>query len=205
MKDAIQEQLIAARRNQILDAAAQVFADKGFHPTTIKDIARQAGIADGTIYNYFENKTALLLGILGRMQETVMQEAKLPLTDIIDLRSFLQTYLRLPMQALQGEDFALFRVVMSEIMVNEDLRRRYHELVLEPSLQMAEMGLQAWGEQHRLPPEQIALVVRALSGMVLGLLMQRIMGDAIIEQDWDSLPDQITNLLLNGLAKDNAS
>ena len=47
MKDSIQEQLIAARRNQILDAATKVFAEKGFHPTTIKDIAREAGIADG--------------------------------------------------------------------------------------------------------------------------------------------------------------
>jgi AcrR family transcriptional regulator len=35
MKDSIQEQLIAARRNQILDAATKVFAEKGFHPTTI--------------------------------------------------------------------------------------------------------------------------------------------------------------------------
>ncbi len=57
--DPIQAQLIAARRNQILDAAAKVFAEKGFHPTTIKDIAAEAGIAHGTIYNYFENKTAL--------------------------------------------------------------------------------------------------------------------------------------------------
>jgi AcrR family transcriptional regulator len=63
--DPIQELLITARRNQILDAATKVFAEKGFHPTTIKDIAREAGIADGTIYNYFENKTATILDGLG--------------------------------------------------------------------------------------------------------------------------------------------
>ena len=45
--DPIQELLITTRRNQILDAATKVFAEKGFHPTTIKDIAREAGIADG--------------------------------------------------------------------------------------------------------------------------------------------------------------
>src|SRR5579859_4461925 len=70
MKDSIQEQLIAARRRQILEAATKVFAEKGFHPTTIKDITREAGIADGTIYNYFENKTALLLGILDQLNES---------------------------------------------------------------------------------------------------------------------------------------
>ncbi|NJM77475.1 MAG: helix-turn-helix transcriptional regulator [Acaryochloridaceae cyanobacterium RU_4_10] len=73
MKDPIQEQLIVARRNQILDAAAKVFAEKGFHPATIRDVAREASIADGTIYNYFKNKSALLLGILERMRESVMQ------------------------------------------------------------------------------------------------------------------------------------
>ena len=51
--DPIQELVKKARRNQILDAATKVFAEKGFHSTTIKDIAREAGIADGTIYNYF--------------------------------------------------------------------------------------------------------------------------------------------------------
>lgn len=49
MKDSIQEQLVAARKKQILDAATKVFAAKGFHSTTIKDIAREAGIAGGTI------------------------------------------------------------------------------------------------------------------------------------------------------------
>ena len=53
--DPIQELVTAARRKQILDAATQVFAEKGFHRATIKDIARVAGIADGTIYTYFDS------------------------------------------------------------------------------------------------------------------------------------------------------
>jgi len=62
MKDTVQELHIAARRNQILEAAASVFAAKGFHPTTIKDIAKEAGIADGTIYNYFESDAPMPKG-----------------------------------------------------------------------------------------------------------------------------------------------
>ncbi len=46
--DPIRAQLIAARRNQILDAATKVFAEKAFYPTTIKDIASEAGITDLT-------------------------------------------------------------------------------------------------------------------------------------------------------------
>src|SRR5207245_8901537 len=90
MKDSIQEQLIVARRNQILDAATKVFAEKGFHPTTIKDIARAAGIADGTIYNYFENKTALMLGLLDRMNESDQREEDFAKFREGDFRSFMK-------------------------------------------------------------------------------------------------------------------
>ena len=55
-QDPIKQQLVQARRNQILDAAARVFADKGYHRATTKRIARQAGVSEGTIYNYFDSK-----------------------------------------------------------------------------------------------------------------------------------------------------
>ncbi len=68
--EAIQAQLVAARRTQILDAATRVFASKGFNRATIRDVAQDAGVADGTIYNYFANKTDLLFGLLDRLNDT---------------------------------------------------------------------------------------------------------------------------------------
>ena len=148
MKDAIQTQLIAARRNQILDAAAGVFAEKGFHPTTIRDIAQAAGIADGTIYNYFENKTALLIGILDRMRASIQQDADFSDVNPADVRRFMRAYLWQPLLALKANNFELFRVVMSEIMVNHELRERYYQQILEPMLIGAEILLQTWVDQR---------------------------------------------------------
>ena len=62
--DPIREQLIGARRNQILDAATEVFSRKGFHRATTKEIARAAGVSEGTIYNYFDSKRSLMLAII---------------------------------------------------------------------------------------------------------------------------------------------
>src|SRR6266550_8543143 len=92
--DPIQELLVTARRNQILDAATKVFAEKGFHRATIKDIARVAGIADGTIYTYFASKTDVLLGILHRLNESTEREQQLVPKSEQDLRSFFTAYLR---------------------------------------------------------------------------------------------------------------
>src|SRR3954447_14909915 len=92
--DPIQEQLIAARRNQILEAATTVFANKGFHRSTIKDVAKSAGIADGTIYIYFENKTALLLGILDWLNDTDQREANFEQSADMDIDTFFRLHLR---------------------------------------------------------------------------------------------------------------
>src|ERR1041384_2364605 len=48
------------KRSAILDAALALFATQHYHGTAIPEIARKAGIADGTIYRYFKNKEALV-------------------------------------------------------------------------------------------------------------------------------------------------
>lgn len=175
MRDLIQEQLIAARRSQILDAAVKVFAEKGFNPATIKDIAKVAGIADGTIYNYFENKTALLIGILDRMKQTAIQDANLSTLNPADLSSFMKAYFTHALMTLKADNFELFRVVMSEIMVNPELRTLYYQTILEPTIQLAEPIFQRWADQQAIKPVDIKLLIRAISGMVMGLMVQHIM------------------------------
>lgn len=54
-----------ARKQQILRAAEQVFARKGFQEATISDVARKANVSDATIYDYFASKEELLFSIPG--------------------------------------------------------------------------------------------------------------------------------------------
>ncbi|MBV9789386.1 MAG: TetR/AcrR family transcriptional regulator [Chloroflexi bacterium] len=202
MPDRIQQQLIEARKNQILDAAAVVFAAKGFHPTTTKDIARQAEIAEGTIYNYFDNKTAILLGIFERMKASVVAQAAPPAADVHDVREFLHTFLYHPLMALKADNFALFRIVVSEMMVNEELRRRYYEQILAPTLALAEASIQEQAASQGRSPANLKLTIRVISGMIWGLMLEHIMGDSVVAERWDELPDFLADLLLNGLTDD---
>jgi TetR/AcrR family transcriptional regulator, fatty acid metabolism regulator protein len=48
------------RRRQILDAAIRVFARQGFHACRVSDIAREAGVAYGLVYHYFDSKDQVL-------------------------------------------------------------------------------------------------------------------------------------------------
>jgi AcrR family transcriptional regulator len=204
IKDSLQEQLIAARRNQILDAATKVFAEKGFHPTTIKDIAREAGIADGTIYIYFENKTALMLSILDRMNESDQRVEDFSRFTEGDFRSFMKAYLRHRLMVLKADNFEAFKVVVSEILVNQELRELYYRKIVEPTFTMAEKYSQRWVEQHIFKPIDISMTMRAISGMVLGLILQHIMGDKTLEAKWDELPDFLTDMILDGIGSDKS-
>ncbi len=204
MKDSLQEQLIAARRNQILDAATKVFAEKGFHPTTIKDIAREAGIADGTIYNYFENKMALMLGILDRMNESDRREVDLSQFTTGDLRSLMKAYLRHRLTVLKADNFEVFKVVTSEILVNAELRELHYRKIVEPTFSIAERYFQQLAEQHSFKPIDMRMTMRAIAGMVLGLILEYIMGDKTLEAQWDELPDFLTNLILDGIGSEQS-
>lgn len=55
------QELVQERQQQILQAAAQVFSEKGFDAATIRDVARAAGVSEGSIYLYFKNKQDLLV------------------------------------------------------------------------------------------------------------------------------------------------
>ncbi len=70
----------AEKRTLIAAAAVEVFAEKGFHQARVSDIARRAGVADGTIYLYFKNKEDLLLCIFEEKMEVLLTG----LVDVLD-------------------------------------------------------------------------------------------------------------------------
>lgn len=66
------EEAKALFRRAILDAAEQVFADKGFHVARIQDVAKHARIGVGTVYNHFEQKEDLLRALLEERTESML-------------------------------------------------------------------------------------------------------------------------------------
>src|SRR5262244_1525058 len=59
------------KRERILEAAIRVFAGKGFFNSKVSEIAREAGVADGTIYLYFKSKDDLLINLFEDRMEQV--------------------------------------------------------------------------------------------------------------------------------------
>jgi TetR/AcrR family transcriptional regulator, cholesterol catabolism regulator len=60
-------ELVRDRREQLILAALEVFQEKGFHATTVRDIGRAAGLTQGTIYNYVRSKEDILFLVCDRV------------------------------------------------------------------------------------------------------------------------------------------
>lgn len=71
----------AARRREILDAAAELLRDKGYERMTIEDVLVQTGMSRGALYHYFRSKYALLEGVVEAMGERAVRELRAVVED----------------------------------------------------------------------------------------------------------------------------
>jgi AcrR family transcriptional regulator len=62
---------VPARREAILEAALELFAERGFHGTTVPSVAEQAGVGAGTLYRYFESKESLVNALYQKWKQTL--------------------------------------------------------------------------------------------------------------------------------------
>jgi AcrR family transcriptional regulator len=76
--------LVERRRSQLTAAAIAAFAEKGYHPTTIRDVAERAGVSIGLIYQYVQDKEDLLFLALVAVLESYRQEIPRALEGIAD-------------------------------------------------------------------------------------------------------------------------
>src|ERR1051325_7590994 len=81
---------VADKREAILRAATQVFARNGYFNSKVADIARVAGVADGTVYLYFKSKEEILHSIFDRGMESAISEGQRQLEAISDPREKLR-------------------------------------------------------------------------------------------------------------------
>ena len=193
------ERRIAARKAQILDAAATVFAEKGFHRATTKEIATTASVSEGTIYNYFDSKADLLIGIITRLAELEHLDEELADALQSDVRDFFTTVFRQRMGLVQHKDKTI-QAIMPEVLVNPALRERFYQQFARPTTALLEQYIQARIELGHIRPLNVPLAVRAVQGMFVGLVILRILGDEQLLSGWDELPEVLATLIFDGLS-----
>jgi len=189
------------REDQVLSAALTVFARKGFGGATVSDIAQEAGIAVGTIYNYYQSKRDLLVSVVAKyvITEPFLELIKHPpeADDAAFLSSIIENRVDFGFNSL---DRYLF--LLSEVLRNKELRQQYAEQLLGPALELLQRYLESRTASGAFRPLNASVVTRAIGGMFIGfMLFYQLEGErsSLSKIPRQQLVAELTNLLLNGL------
>lgn len=155
-----------ARRQQILEAAAQLFTRKGFDQASMDELAAETGLSKGTLYWYFRSKAEIILAILGRTLPREMPQPDLLASSRISavegIRRFTDAAIRDARQSLRSLPLAheFLALAFRDKAVQRALQGhtgRYVD-ILVPLIQK---GINT-GEFRRVEPRQVALSAGAI-------------------------------------------
>jgi len=168
---------VGEKRERILEAAEEVFARRGFHGARVTDIARLAGVADGTIYLYFKSKDDLLVSLFEDRVERINNMLRIILASEqraqARLEKFINYYLGL---AVKNPNLA--EVIAIELRSSSKFMKEYKNVKFIEFLgllaQIIKDGQTAGEIREDLTPEVISRTLfGALDELLLGYLLSR--------------------------------
>jgi AcrR family transcriptional regulator len=189
---------IARRRREILTAAARVFASKGFAKATTKEIADEADVAEGTLYNYFGGKREMLLAMAEGM-ETPMQAAMIAVSGQDDRTAAIALF----ETALNFTETQIpfLRALLGEAWVDDELLEQFFTARWARVEELVRAYIAERIAAGAFRPFDPVLGARAVVGMYVGLMLPVIRGIAPLPSPGErrALAEMLTDLLLNGV------
>ena len=192
----------ADKRDAILKAATRVFARRGYFQSQVADIAREAGVAAGTVYLYFRSKDDLLVSLFERTMREAIAEGRAALTGVADPRERLTRLARLHLERL-GRDRDLAVVFQVELRQSTKFMERFSSTYLRDYLGQIRDTLAQGQEQGHFrgdvnPTMAAKIFFGALDEMATNWILSR------RRYSLAAQADAIVDLFVNGVSKRTA-
>lgn len=191
----------AERRQQILDAALTVFLRKGFNGSTTREIAAEAGIAEGTIFRYFKTKKDLLVGLVAphviqSLADTL--EAMAGESDEAILKAVIRNRL-----AILNSKRDLVQLMLTEAQFHPELKDQFVEQIILKVAKVLEEFMVKRVDSGAFRDIDPRITTRALVGMVgvFVIWKQFLQADKYLSFDDENLVETIVDIFLNGVRK----
>jgi AcrR family transcriptional regulator len=195
------EAFYETRRHEIAEVALKLWAEKGFGATSVAAIAREAGIAKGTFYLYFESKDALLLDVFRRSSLIPNVLALIDNLQHQSLEEAVRTFVGEAWRHLsKHRDLVL--LVIRELPSHLDHAHGLVERLIVPSNEALAAHLEARMDPARAKVLSSIISVRALIGMIVVVfLSQDVLGaDKVSPVPESEVTNTIAELFLRGVA-----
>ncbi|MBU1174977.1 MAG: TetR/AcrR family transcriptional regulator [Alphaproteobacteria bacterium] len=193
-----------ARKDEVLDAALELFIEKGYASTRVEDIAAKAGISKGTVYLYFDSKEALMEGLIHRALTPIA-------LNVVSTIDKMGVDPRMVFKAIGGmvatnlgdpKVFAVPALIMRESAQFPELAQMYRRDVIDKVLPVMRKLIAHQIELGRFRPVDPDLAIRSIVGPIIAhMAMAKVFG--IVSEDglnMDRMINQHIDILFNGLS-----
>ena len=189
------------KRQRILEAALRVFAERGFYNAKVSEVAKAAGVADGTIYLYFKNKDDLLIQLFEDRMDFLIQRLNEELgrsggTVVARIRRLILLHLQIASIAPDLAEFITVELRQSSRFVKEYDNPKFSEY-LRVLRDLVEEGQRDGSIRTDLDAR---LIVRTMFGALDEMLLTATLLSRGREVDYDAMADAVSNMLLGGIA-----
>ena len=164
---------IQRKRQEILVAASQVFAQKGYAAATTKDIANAADLGESTLYNYFESKRDILLAILD--ENHVLFDNLFQMTQGLANRDSLIELFDRSIEIFSGR-ILFIRTILTEAWVDDDVLNTYVVTRVKQVTRLIEDFIENQVRAGVFRPIDPALGSRLALGMFFSLVLPALRG-----------------------------
>jgi AcrR family transcriptional regulator len=197
------------REEEILEAAIKIFSEKGFSAATTSEIAKEAGVAEGTIFRYFKTKKDILIKVMTKVLEILGEKLIIErLTNLFEEnkekseRDILIIILKDRLEMFE-KYWDMIKIVATEMQFHEDLREAFMKSVVTKGKNVVETFLSTGVNKGVFREVDTTIALRSLIGMVGIYVIQNQVFPEIINMDKDKQIEEMVDLFLYGISKKN--
>jgi AcrR family transcriptional regulator len=200
-----------SREQDILDAAIKIFSEKGFSAATTSEIAKEAGVAEGTIFRYFKTKKDILKSVMVKLVEVMSEELVIKqvgklINENKDKEPAVLLKLLIKDRILMITKYkGLVKIVFTEIQYHEDLKKTFIQSFAFKAKEIINAFYSENVNKGIFKDYDPSLVLRSFVGMVLMFAVQRELAPDLVQIDEDKQIDMMVDMILYGISNNGGN
>ena len=188
------------KHTKIINAAIKVFAEHGFHNSKISQIAKEAGVADGTIYLYFKNKDDILISLFEEKMGEIVERLEAQIAQETDPVAKLQRFVASHIE-MMNEHQNLGEVLTVELRQSHKFMKEYTPARFRDYLNILSRIIREGKDKGVFSPDlQPGIVKRAIYGAIDELAVNWMLTPKR-KYDLKTVAQQISGMFLDGMRR----
>ncbi|WP_025691760.1 TetR/AcrR family transcriptional regulator [Paenibacillus zanthoxyli] len=201
------EEKMTPKQIAILQAAVDVFAEKGYAGAATSEIAQKAGVAEGTIFRYYKTKKDLLLSIVGPTMSRLLAPfvirnfGNLLDSSFDSYEDFLRALIRNRLDFAR-KNFKILQILIQEIPFHPKLREQFMEEIIGKVLERISVHVEHFKQKGEIIDVPAPALIRFTVSATIGYIMTRLLLQPNKEWNDEEEVELLIRFIMHGIAAD---